>query len=526
MLAMNRRAFLQAAGYTSLSSSLVGSLFQEAEAMTPAQVAGPDADLHLLRRISFGPTDTALARVRRIGRAAYIEEQLGARDAATGLLAAALYPRIDTAGSGIYLTSLTGGNPEGHILDLQSAMLYKALFSSAQLYEVMVDFWNDHFNTYIRKNVVPLKIDFDRGAIRPNAMGNFKTLLKKTVRSADMLHYLDNWLNRKGQINENYARELLELHTMGKGNYGEADMKALSRILSGLGYIVDLPLAVALYGTVQFNAAQHDTSAKTFLGQNFPAGGGEAEIDRALNLILDHPATAKYIAGKLCARFVSDTPPAALVTAVAATFTATGGDIKAMLRQILNSTEFAASAGAKLKRPQHAMIGAMRACGINRVDHLVNTELFGVPVANPAGLLYTSLGKAGHAPFMWAAPNGYPDSADYWGNTNSMLYQQKYLVKLVEGVSYSYILARPLAALQGSNSVAGSVTRARTPRQAVDNACANLLFQALPASVTSLAVSFVAQGAAPDAVMDPALLEQRVKGLVFALLASPWFLLR
>lgn len=525
MLTMNRRAFLEAAGYTS-AAGLMGGFWQQANAMTPAEVAGTDPDLHLLRRISFGPTDTALARVRKIGRAAYIEEQLTARDLPTGLLAAALYPRIDTAGAGIYLTSLTGGNPEGHILDLQSAALYKALFSSAQLFEVMVDFWNDHFNTYIRKNPVPLKIDFDRAAIRPNAMGNFKTLLKKTVRSADMLHYLDNWLNRKGQINENYARELLELHTMGKGNYTEADMKALARILSGLGYISDLPLSVALYGTVQFNATQHDTTQKTFLGQNFPAGGGQAEIDRALDLILAHPATARHIAGKLCRRFVSDNPPASLVNAVAATFTSTGGDIKAMLRQILNSTEFAASAGAKLKRPQDAMIGALRACGINRVDHLLGVDLFGIPVANPAGLLFTALNKAGHAPFMWAAPNGYPDTADYWGNTNSMLYQQKYLVKLVEGVSYSYILARPLILLQGGQSVAGNVTRAKTPRQAVDNAIANLLFQPLPASVHSLALSFVAQEASPDAVMDPATLERRVKGLVFALLASPWFLLR
>ncbi|MGV2480127.1 UNVERIFIED_CONTAM: DUF1800 family protein, partial [Salmonella enterica subsp. enterica serovar Weltevreden] len=122
----------------------------------------------------------------------------------------------------------------------------------------------DHFNTYIRKNPIPLKLDFDRAAIRPNALGNFKTMFRKVVRSAEMLHYLDNWMNRKGAINENYARELLELHSMGKGNYSEADMKALSRILSGLGYVSDLPQSLLAYGLVRFNAAQHDTSAKTF----------------------------------------------------------------------------------------------------------------------------------------------------------------------------------------------------------------------------------------------------------------------
>lgn len=526
MTMIKRREFLQAAGYSAVYVGLLSAFSQAAEAMTPAEIAGTDPDLHLLRRISFGPTPTSLARVRAIGRTAYIEEQLADRDAFTGTLAAAQYPLINTFGATTLLTTVNGAAADLHVQALQSAMLYKALFSTAQLYEVMVDFWNDHFNTFIRKNPIPLKLDFDRAAIRPHALGNFKTMFRKVVRSAEMLHYLDNWMNRKGAINENYAREMLELHSMGKGSYSEADMKALSRILSGLGYVSDLPQSLLAYGLVRFNAAQHDTSAKTFLGQHFPAGGGEAEIDRALTLILDHPATAKHIATKLCRRFVSDLPPASLVNAVAATFTATGGDIKAMMRQILNSAEFAASAGAKLKRPVDAMIGALRACGINRVDHLTNIAIFGIPVANPQGLLYTSLNKAGHLPFSWVAPDGYPDTVDYWSSTNGNLYHQKYLVGLVEGISISYLLTRPVTALLNGNSVATSVTRARTPRQAVDNAIANLLFQPLPAAARSAALDFVAQGAPADAVMEPGLLEKRVKGLAFVLLASPWFLRR
>ena len=527
MTAMKRRTFLQLAGYSALYGGLLADLAQSAQALEPAETAGSDPGLHLLRRVSFGPTAASLARVREIGTAAYIEEQLAASDGVTEALTAALYPLINTAGASIYLSTGAGFAVNIHQLELQSAMLYRALFSSAQLHEVMVDFWNDHFNTYLRKNPVPLKIDFDRDVIRAHALGNFKTLLKATVRSAEMLHYLDNWLNRAGQINENYARELLELHSLGKGGgYTEADMKALALILSGLGFITDLPLSAALYGTVQFTAAQHDGSEKNFLGQLFPAGGGEAEIDRALNLILDHPGTAQFIAFKLCRRFVADEPPAALVQRVAAVFGSSGGDIKAMLRLILNSPEFAASAGGKLKRPLEAMVGAMRACGINQVEQLANTYLFGTPIAAPNGLLFNSLVQAGHEPYAWVPPNGYPDREAYWANTNTALYQQKYLVGLVEGISYNYVLTDPLNAVQFGNSVASGVTRARTPRKAVSNAISNLLFTTLPAEATAACLAFVAQDADPDAEMEAATLEQRVKGLVFVLLATPWFLRR
>jgi len=527
MTAMKRRTVLQGFAYTALYGSLAVDVFTAAEALQPVEIAGRDPDLHLLRRISFGPTVAELSRVRRIGQAAYIEEQLAASDGQTELLTSALYPLINISGASAYLSTGAGFAVGTHQLHLQSAMFYRALFSTAQLKEVMVDFWNDHFNTYLRKNPIPLKLDFDREVIRPNALGNFKTLLRAVVHSGEMLHYLDNWLNRVDAINENYSRELLELHTLGKGGgYTEADLKALARILSGLGFVTDLPLSAVSYGTVQFNVEQHDATEKTFLGVQFPAGGGEEEIDRALQLMLEHPSTARFIASKLCRRFVADEPPVALVDRVAVVFTRSDGDIKAMLREVLTSPEFAASAGAKQKRPLEAMLGAMRACGINGFDAVLNTNLFGTPVASPGGTLFTGLTKAGHEPFGWVPPNGYPDVASYWGNSNSLLYQQKFLVGMVEGIGFGRVLADPQAALGNGNSVAAGVTRATTPRAAVRNAIDNLLFTALPEAAVSAAVRFVAQEADPDAVMETGLLEQRVKGLVFVLLSSPWFLLR
>lgn len=523
---MPRRSFLQAAGHVALYGALLGDFAKRAWALTPAEMAGSDPDLHLLRRISFGPTVQELERVRSIGRAAYVEEQLAENDVATDLAALALYPRVATGGSAIYLSTLVGLNTENHVADLQNAMLYKAIFSSAQLREVMVDFWTDHFSTYIRKNPIPLRLDLDRDVIRPQALGNFKTLLRSTVYSAEMLNFLDNWQNTKESVNENYARELLELHSLGKdGGYSEADMKALARILTGLGYHADLPQGLLVYGGVHFRPHLHDQEEKIFLGQVFPAGGGEEEINRALDLILDHPGTANFIATKLCRRFVSDEPPASLVSRVAAAFTSSNGDIKTMLRVLLNSVEFAAAAGQKIKRPIDAMVSAARACGVNKFDGLLNLNVFGLPLLGGGGTLRQGLNAAGQLPYGWLHPNGYPDTVAYWNNTNAALHQQRFAVTLVESLVFGRILARPLRLLRG-DTLAWGVAEAKTPRQAVNHAIDNLLFMSLPQAAVDAAVAAVSQDADPDAVMNRDALHARVKGLVFVLLSSPWFLTR
>jgi uncharacterized protein (DUF1800 family) len=527
MTGMKRRTFLQAAGYTALYGGLAADFAKHATALTPRQIVTEDPDLHLLRRISFGPIAQELAQVRALGRAAYLEQQLAATDSGADLNATALYPLIAGDALTLYTSTGAGFAIDTHLLHLQSAMIYRALFSQAQLFEVMVDFWNDHFNTYIKKNPIPLKITFDRDVIRRHALGNFKTLLKTTVRHPEMLHYLDNWMNAADAINENYARELLELHSLGKdGGYTEADMKALSRILSGLTYPTDPVAGTVLgYGTYYFDATRHDASAKTFLGQFFPAGGGEDEIDRALDLIADHPGTARYIALKLCRRFVSDAPSDALVQRVAGSFTSSGGEIAAMLRTLLLSPEFEASGGEKFKRPALAILGAARACGVNHYDYLLNTELYGFALLGN-GLLYQAMTAAGQQPFGWVPPNGYPDHNGYWANTNSLLYQQKFLLRLADTTSFRRLLADPVVALQQGVSTAAAVAQSLTPRQAAHNVIANTLFVTLPEALTQAAVAFVAQDADPDAELPTGEIEPRIQGLVFALLSSPWFLSR
>jgi hypothetical protein len=162
MTIMQRRTFLQGLGYAALYGGVLADLMRRAEAMAPAEIAGGDAELHLLRRISFGPTAETLARVRQIGATAYVEEQLAASDSQAELMAQTLYPLINATSTLAYASTGGGFVIDNHIQHLQGAMLYRALFSNAQLKEVMVDFWNDHFSTYVRKNPIPLKLDFDR----------------------------------------------------------------------------------------------------------------------------------------------------------------------------------------------------------------------------------------------------------------------------------------------------------------------------------------------------------------------------
>lgn len=526
--AVSRRRFLQGTAALTMTGGLLTDLLKTAHALEPAEVAGSDPDLHFLRRISFAPTPQELQKVRDMGRDAYLQEQLTLQDSATELDVTLRYPLVAGnalttfvgSAAGIVRTVATG--------QLQAAMIYRAVHSQAQLFEVMVDFWNDHFNTYIDKNPVPLKLTFDREAIRPNALGNFKTLLRATVFHAEMLHYLDNWLNSAESINENYARELLELHTLGRdGGYTDADLKALARILSGWTYTEGVqgdPLNGQFYADVVFKPELHDTSAKRFLGHDFAAGGGAEELDRALELLVDHPSTAQYIAQKLCAKFVADKPPASLVAAVTNTFTTTDGDIPSMLRVIFQSAEFANSAGQKFKRPINAMAGAVRAIGMGTTEYTVNIGLFGT--VNGAGALVEHLTAGGQAPFGWVPPNGYPDERRYWSNTNSLLQQQKFLVQLAESLSYGRLLDDPLGFLLQGTSIASAVTQASTPREAVDNALRNLLLEAIPASGRSAILDFMAQGGDPDTEVDKDELENRVKGLVFVLLSSPWFLVR
>src|SRR5438067_10638629 len=262
------------------------------------------------------------------------------------------------------------------VAEMQAARLVRAIESEWQLEEVMVDFWFNHFNVHAAKGEVKWYLtSYERDVIRPHALGRFGELLRGTATHPAMLFYLDNWLStrpnftvpfganrgRRAGLNENYARELMELHTLGvDGGYTQKDVTEVARAFTGC--TIDRPRDDARF---VFRPLTHDRGEKTVLGTRLPTGGGREDGERVLDLLLRHPSTATFIATKLVRRFVADEPPPALVERVAATFRRTEGDVKAMLRTILASPEFWApeARGAKIKKPFEYVASGVRAVG-------------------------------------------------------------------------------------------------------------------------------------------------------------------
>ena len=292
------------------------------------------------------------------------------------------------------------------------AKLTRHVLSEYQLQEVMVDFWTNHFNVFARKGAVRVFAgDYVERAIRPHSLGRFQDLLTATARHPAMLIYLDNVRSvakrkrgRRG-LNENYARELMELHTLGvHGGYTQADVVNVARILTG--WSVSRPRDGKL--AFMFRARAHDKNAKRVLGVDFPAGGGEEEGMKLLELLALHPATAKHLSNKLCQRLVSDTPPKSVVQAGAKAFTASQGDIKQLVRAIVKHEAFwaAASRGSKLKSPLEVVASSLRTLD-----------------ARPDGTLRLAriLGRLGEPAMLESAPTGHPEVQDAWLGSSAML---------------------------------------------------------------------------------------------------------
>ena len=311
----------------------------------------------------------------------------------------------------------------------QLTVISRAVGSERQLFEVMTDFWMNHFNVYARKGPVQwLAADFVEHAIRPHALGHFEDLLVATARHPAMLVYLDNWRstaagevygpNRRHRgLNENYARELLELHTLGvDGGYSQDDVVNVARILTG--WTMSAPEEGQF--VFEFRAGWHDRDAKTALGTEFPAGGGEEEGTRLLHLLAEHPSTARFIARRLVERFVADDAPSELVDRVAATYRDTHGDIAAMLRTIVHSEAFgrASESSPGFKTPLEFLVSALRSVG-----------------ATPDGTLGLAqvLTRLGEPPFLQPVPTGYPDRASAWLNTSALLDRMNIALTLARG---------------------------------------------------------------------------------------------
>ena len=333
--------------------------------------------------------------------------------------------------------------PQRIVAELQASRILRAVYSERQLQEVMVDFWTNHFNVFAGKGADRwLLPSYDRDTIRPHALSKFSELLEATAQSPAMLFYLDNFQSvspnandrggpmmqrlqqqrpRRG-INENYARELMELHTLGvDGGYTQKDVQEVARCFTGwtifqprgganagAGNALRGEAARRTPGTFFFNPRTHDDGEKTVLGHKIPAGGGINDGLKVLDILAHHPSTAKFIATKLVRHFVSDTPPPALVDRVAAVFTKTDGDIRETLKAIFLSNEFNSPEAyrAKIKRPFELVISAIRTLGAD---------------TNGGPGTHQWIARMGEPLYGFQTPNGYSDAAESWVNTGGLL---------------------------------------------------------------------------------------------------------
>jgi uncharacterized protein (DUF1800 family) len=334
--------------------------------------------------------------------------------------------------------------PAGQALDqlrqavgqVQQLAVVRAVLSERQLREIMVDFWVNHFNVYFAKGadrvLMPVYIEH---TIRPRALGRFEDLLIATAQSPAMLFYLDNWESvANGAVpptagravgrsaaanrgpNENYARELLELHTLGvDGGYTQHDVIEVARLFTG--WSIARPAQV---GRFQFNAWAHDAGEKLVRGVRFPAGHGLDEGLRLLKLLANDPATMRHVSHKLCARFVTDDPPDGCVDDAAAVWRASRGDITAVVRAIVQSPDFWAPRAlrAKVKTPLEFLVSAVRAVG-------------GEPDSTPA--LADVVGRLGQPLYLEPSPAGYPESQEEWVNSGALLHRMNAAVDLAAG---------------------------------------------------------------------------------------------
>ena len=478
---------------------------------------------HVLNRIGFGPAPGDIERVRRIGLEAYIDQQLrpariddaamasrlaalhtltkSSRELAEAYFIPAQMARRERQRQGgqepsmtppARLTSETTPGPEPPplraerqvLVELSQQKILRAVYSERQLEEVMVDFWFNHFNVFAGKGQTRVYLtEFEREAIRPHALGRFRDLLQATAESPAMLFFLDNWQSaapegtamtaRRGQpsrplrprgLNENYARELMELHTLGvDGGYSQMDVQEVARAFTG--WTIANPRQG---GPFTFQARMHDDGEKTVLGQKIPRGGGRKDGERVLDILASHPATARHIAAKLARRFVADEPPAGLVDRAAKRFLETRGDIREVVRTIVKSPEFFAPAAyrAKIKSPFEFVVSAARAIGADAVN------------ATP---LVQSLRELGMPLYMCQPPTGYGDTADTWVNTGALLNRMNFALALaggrMRGISIPSARARDISPVQVlttqvlagdiAPATAATVARATTAPQAI-----------------------------------------------------------
>jgi uncharacterized protein (DUF1800 family) len=400
-------------------------------------------DAAWLNRDSFGLDTATVARYRQLGRKSLLEKQLDDRlgdtlpPPITAQIASyeSFYTPVGQLLTAIQLEQQQiKAMPEGPDkvaankalqtrrnqleLEAQQAELLHAIYGPNQLKEQLVWFWLNHFSVYAGKGRVRWELaDYEQHVIRPHALGKFRDLVMATLQSPAMLEFLDNAQNAKGHVNENYARELMELHTLGvNSGYTQQDVQQLALILTGVGiaptngkpenFNPKVALLVVHNGLFEFNPQRHDFSDKMLLGKTIK-GSGFDEVKQAVDLITQQPACAQFVSRKLAEYFVSDNPSPALVAKMARTFRRTDGDIAQVVRTMFESRELLANAGKKFKDPTQFVVSSVR------------LAFDGTPVAN-AQPLVGWLNQLDQPLFGRITPDGWPLDNESWSSSGQM----------------------------------------------------------------------------------------------------------
>ncbi len=432
-----------------------------ADPQVPNTAVAHAQTLNILNRLSFGPRPGDVQRVESMGIEAYIQQQLAPESIPEAAIVdqptqtPPVPPRLRNSRKNRINGPATAADPppqaprkaqqqraRQQLRQAAQARLSRAIASPRQLQEVMVDFWFNHFNVFAGKpQTRPWIASYEQQAIRPHALGRFRDLLGATAKHPAMLYYLDNWQNtapnspigqtRAKGLNENYARELMELHTLGvDGGYTQTDVITLAKILTGWGVRRHLASATpdadpaSATADFYFDPRRHDASDKVFLGQPI-ASGGITEGEQALDILARSPATAHHISYELAQYFVADAPPPALVDRLSQTFRTTDGDIRAVLNTLFHSPEFQDPRyfNAKFKTPYQYVVSTFRATGLG-----TQPDQFAALPALP-GLLQ----QLGMPLYGCPTPNGYANTEVAWLSPDAIARRLNFATALASG---------------------------------------------------------------------------------------------
>ncbi len=503
---VSRRAFVRiaAVGGALASSGTAAGLFRALPAGAAGSLVAPGQDLHLLRRATFGPTRGLVREVRRLGRNRWLDRQLdpiSVRDGFCEDYVADRYPDLDMSLERAFRTQ---DGSWDLMYQLGQAAIVRATWSNRQLFEVMVDFWSNHLNvTNPHEACWWSRHDYDRSVIRKHALGKFSNMLRASATHPAMMMYLNNAESSKDNPNENYGREILELHSVGvDGGYDEEDMRQSTLALTGFGISWDT-------GAFEYHPWDHFTGRLDVMGWH--AANSSEQKGKAVGLayvdyLAHHPSTAERIARKLCLRFVSDAPPASLVNALAETYLDHDTAVVPVLEKLFRSKAFGRSIGEKVRRPFEDVASTMRILNIR---------------PDPSGVggqeaLYWAIQGLGHLPMGWVPPDGYPDTGDPWRSAGLTLGRWNMHMAMTGGWWPADDLKVP--------NLRKSVVPRKLPKThgaLVDALAKRLVFRALPPAHRAAILVFLGVTATTPLDQDDAAVNWRLPYLVALILDTP-----